>query len=243
MRQPFFLVVFLCSFAAACATGANRIEAGPFPDTYNEAADVSAVLQAASASDHLALIVLGANWCHDSKALVAALDDPLAKTVIEAHFETVLINVGNFERGFTTAQRFGLPIYMHTPTLLIVDPETGKVVNWDDHYIFRDAYQLSAEEVADYLTAHSSPENGVPQPTEGREAIDAWAAQTAARIRVGYQKIGAYEDFDGEEFLADWKALKPLRYNFSEDYPAALLRLQEAGEAGELPSYEALPWE
>lgn len=243
MARHFTILFLLLVMMGGCASGRHAVEAGPFPETIDELADIGAARLTAKEEGKLLLVVLGANWCHDSKALMAVLDEPATAAMVDASYERVLINVEDFARGFETAELFGLPIYAHTPTLLIVEPESGVLINWDDHYIFRDAYKLEPEEIAAYMDEHKSVDVMLPQPEEGRAPIDGWAVDAAGRIRQGYRQIAAYEEFEGDAFEADWKALRGLRYGFSEDYPALLLQLSETGEVGELPVYDKLPWE
>lgn len=228
---------------AGCATGENPVEAGYFPQTVDETADVDAVLVRAAERDELALIIIGANWCHDSIALMESLESPEAAAVLADKYEMGLVNTGLFARGYETAARFGLPVYTHTPTLLIIDPETEQLVNWDDHYIFRDAYKMEAAEVAAYLTENADPSSWIEQPVTGREEIDQWAEENAARIRAGYDHLASFGDLHAEGAKAAWPPLRDLRYGFGEDYAAALVMLSEGAAPGELPAYDPLPWE
>ena len=237
------LSVVILFLVAACATGENRVDAGYFPVMVDERAEVDAVLVRAAERDRLALIVIGANWCHDSEALMESLETPEAAAVLAAEYELGLVNVGLFEGGYETASRFGQPVYTHTPTLLIIDPETEQLVNWGDHYIFRDAYKMEPADVTAYLVEKADRSGWREEPRAGREVIDRWAEENAARIRTGYDHLASFGSIDSDGVREAWPPLRDLRYDFGEDYAAALVALSEGDAPGELPVYDPLPWE
>jgi hypothetical protein len=260
MRPHFFaLFVSLVVLIMPAFSWADDADKKPFPATVDAMADVDAALARAQAADKKALIILGANWCHDSKALLKKLDDPDVKALVEAGYETALINVGWYERGFEVAPRFGLAIYTHTPTMLIVDPETERVLNAHDQHIFRDAYKMKAKEVRAYFEEKAEPAGWTPEALETVSAssnyqshmaeIAAFEQEQAARIRKGYEVIAPLLEADSDDLNTYWRPLRKLRYALPDD----LLALREevvtrvaAGETGftlEYPTYDAFSWE
>lgn len=223
-------------------------------------ADVDATLAAARASGKLALFILGADWCHDTRALVDRFhqSDEMG-AVLEAHYEVRLVDVGYLDRAREVAQRFGLPIYFHTPTVLIVDPETEQLLNADDFHIWRDAYLKSEEETiayfaeygADETPAGASPDPVLQNPEYRRllAEIEAFAEAQGARIARGYEVIGPLLEVRDDALMENWRPLSRMRYALADD----LLRLRgearariAAGETDitlDFPEYEPLPWE
>ena len=92
-------------------------------------ADLSAALDAARKSNRLLLVMMGANWCHDSRALASRVyEEPLGTTINE-HYETLFVDVGYLENGRDVITSLGSHVYYATPTVLIVDPVSGQVIN------------------------------------------------------------------------------------------------------------------
>lgn len=150
---------FAALMVAGCATMAKTIAAGShdYPeatayDVSNDAeADVDAALARAGENDKRVLLVMGANWCHDSRALAGWLQTPRFKSLIADKYELVFVNIGWPQKGdghnLHIAKRFGLDELPGTPNLLVLTPE-GKLLNADTATTWRDA--ASREENAIY---------------------------------------------------------------------------------------------
>ncbi|MEM6584140.1 MAG: thioredoxin family protein [Pseudomonadota bacterium] len=114
-------------------------------------ADVDEALQRADENGTRVLLVMGANWCHDSRALAGWLGTDRFKALIEREFELVYVNVGRPQSGdghnLSIAKRFGLEDLPGTPNLLVVTPQ-GDLVNPDTATSWRNA--ASREEDAIY---------------------------------------------------------------------------------------------
>lgn len=94
--------------------------------------DVDAALFAANQRGTKALIVMGANWCHDSRGLAGRLERPEFQTLIENKYELVYVSAGDKPRqnnqNSDVSKRFGVDKIDGTPTVFIVDAE-GNVLN------------------------------------------------------------------------------------------------------------------
>ena len=107
---------------AACATTQAAAPAHPEARAYSEkadaAGDVDAALARAAASGKRVLLVLGANWCHDSRALAGWLETPRFAALTAAHYEVVFVDVGVPQTGegrnLEIARRFGKKL-LHVP--------------------------------------------------------------------------------------------------------------------------------
>ena len=130
-------------------------EPRPYHAEADASADLEATLAAAQTSGKLGLIVMGANWCHDSRGLAGHFESESFKTnIIEPNYELVYIDVGEKDRNFHIAQRFGLDEIVGTPTVFIVTGE-GEVLNFDTAPTWRDAASRSREEIEDYFTEYA----------------------------------------------------------------------------------------
>ncbi len=114
----------------------------PFDVTRDASADVDAALAAAGESGKNVLLVLGGNWCHDSRGLAAKFEkSKLARTIAE-NYELVWVDVGHRDRNLHVPARFGIPELYGTPTVLILSA---------------DGALLNRESVHDWRTADSKP--------------------------------------------------------------------------------------
>lgn len=143
----------------ACATvpdAAPHPEARSYAVTANAMSDVDAALARASASDKRVLVVLGANWCHDSRALAGWLETPRFVALTAERYEVVFVNVGMPQSGdghnLDVARRFGLAEMPGTPALLVLTAE-GRAVNLDTAASWRNAASRSEEAVYAELAA------------------------------------------------------------------------------------------
>jgi hypothetical protein len=223
-------------------------------------ADVQRAIHAAGLTERRALVVLGANWCHDSRALAARLHESPLADVIQANYELVMVDVGFYEQGREVVQQFGVPHFYATPTVLIIDPASGQLVDDEERHRWGNAYRISMSESVDYFEKWAANQLA-PDPTADSTQleqlyteIDEFEQQLADRVAAGYAVLGpmlaAYKaGNEPEAFDASWNELS----GFRNSIPGAIRELREAaqrrvaaGEADiqlEFPEYPPLSWE
>ena len=135
-------------------------EARPFHKEADARLDVEAALRASSYSGRPALLVLGANWCHDSRGFAGKVAQEPLKSFVADHFHLVYVDVGHRDRNLSIASRFGISELLGTPTILIVSPD-GALLNEDTVHDWRTAYSRSADEVENYLRNFTSDASNV----------------------------------------------------------------------------------
>ena len=79
-----------------------------FQPSVDAFSDVQRALSRADNNDRLALVVLGANWCHDSRALASRLHRTPLGELIQQHYELVFVDVGFLDKGREVLQQFGV---------------------------------------------------------------------------------------------------------------------------------------
>ncbi|MEE2691230.1 MAG: thioredoxin family protein [Pseudomonadota bacterium] len=158
-RACAILAVFMAAgfFPGATAPASAALDDdGPRP--FNEAADamadVDAALARAGARGTRALLVLGGDWCHDSRGLAAKFETPELAALIGENYELVFVDVGHRDRNLDVARRFGVGDLLGTPTVLIVSAE-GALLNADSVHGWRDAASKSLEETTAYFRAYA----------------------------------------------------------------------------------------
>jgi len=101
--------------------------AAPLP--YDEAADAKAAVRqalvAAKASKVPVLVILGANWCEDFRALDQALKSGLNAQLLADEFKVVKVDVGNFDRNLDLVAAYGNPIKQGIPAAVVLSPDNA----------------------------------------------------------------------------------------------------------------------
>ncbi len=125
----------------------------------NASAQVDAALARAAANGKRVLLVMGANWCHDSRALAGWLETPRFTALVAERYELVFVNVGMPQSGdghnLDIAQRFGLAEFPGTPAVLVLTAD-GQLVNPDTAASWRNAASRSEDAIIAELTALAS---------------------------------------------------------------------------------------
>ena len=138
---------------AACATtrpAPTYPEAASFDVSENAMGDVDAALARATSLGKRVLLVMGANWCHDSRALAGWLETPRIAELVAARYELVFVNIGMPQTGdgqnLAVARRFGLDDLPGTPNLLVLTAE-GIPVNAGTATTWRNAASRSEDAI------------------------------------------------------------------------------------------------
>jgi len=128
----------------------------PLPLPYDENADadgdVAAALARAKAQVKLLLIDLGGNWCLDCRLLAGTIGtQPLADWMAQ-RFEIVTVDVGRFDRNQQVPARYGIEGRLEgVPAILIVEPNTGKLINAGHVTALADARSMTPQALANWF--------------------------------------------------------------------------------------------
>jgi hypothetical protein len=125
-------------------------EPRPFDETANAMDAVDAALNAAKASGKRPLLVLGGNWCHDSRGLAKKFETAPLQSLINDNFLPVWVDVGHRDRNLDIARRFGIDAILGTPTVLILSPD-GDLLNRDSVHDWRTADSKTLAETIEYF--------------------------------------------------------------------------------------------
>ena len=131
-------------------------EAKLYDPARNAAVDVDAALIRAAASDKRVIVVMGANWCHDSIGLAGWFETPRFKAMMSPKYELVYVDVGTPQTGhgrnLDIAKRFHASKIKGTPTVLILSSQ-GQLLNKNDAGSWRNAASRSEEDIFAYFAA------------------------------------------------------------------------------------------
>ncbi len=111
-------------------------EARPFDSAANADTQIEqALAQAKAQPGKLVLVVMGGNWCHDSRALAGWFATPRFATMLKSRYDLVYVDIGMPQIGqgknLHIPKGFGIKKIKGTPTVMILSPD-GKLLNRKD---------------------------------------------------------------------------------------------------------------
>jgi len=263
MPSLYFRLLIIVTLVFCLGAGADP-DGRLYQPSVDPLADVQQALSRAEDGDRLALIILGANWCHDSRALASRLHRPPLAELIQQHYELVFVDVGYYDKGRPVLQQFDVAHFYATPTVLIIDPSNGALVNDEDRHIWSNAYNIDMSSSVQYFekwAANDAVEESVAysaadaiQLRQLYAEIDQFEQQLAERVAAGYAVVGpmleAYEAGNApEEFDASWDELRDFRIAIPDDIRELRDEAERRVSEGEkdiqlvFPEYALLSWE
>ena len=118
---------------------------------------VNAALAEASASGKHVLLVMGANWCHDSRGLAGLLETPRFAALVNDNYVPVFIDAGkpreDAANNMAVARRFGVERLIGTPNVFVISGDGERLNPVDDVTGWTDAASREEDAVYDYLVA------------------------------------------------------------------------------------------
>lgn len=228
----------------------------------DDLSNIETAREKALQSNKLVLVVMGANWCHDSRALAARLDGKPLKQVISDNYEMVFVDVGNLDKGKDVITSLGEPVWYATPTVLIVDPVSGKLVNANNRHQWGSAAKINMKDSVDYFKLMASTdldvfrnETETPlQLTALLAQVDAFEQKQADRLYEAYAvltpMLEAYNNGDHDNWSEKtWGEVSKFRMQLPLDLDALRQEARQRVAAGEIniklkfPKYPAFSWE
>lgn len=169
------------------------------------------LLQQKTAAQHkLFMLVLGADWCHDSKALQQRFNEPELAAALAKRYDIVFVDVGYLEFGRATTQRFQLPLYYGTPTVMIIDPDSGQLLNKPDLMQWTSAANFNAAAYQAYFV-----------DTDFRQQFAQQQQQLGGISPAVLQQISAFEQQQADTLAQGYAYLRPLLRAYKESGQSA----------------------
>ena len=113
--------------APSTTTTANPVNRDLYPDASQARTELAAALSAAATTHKRILLDFGGNWCGDCKVLDIYFHDPANRTILEANFELVHVNIGHMDANLDLARQYEVPLEKGVPALAVLD-EHGKLL-------------------------------------------------------------------------------------------------------------------
>jgi protein disulfide-isomerase len=121
---------------------------------YDEKADVrqqitAAIAEASKAHKNL-ILVFGANWCGDCRALDAQMHQEDLAALIATNYEVVKVDIGRHNKNQDIAEKYHVPLEHGIPALAVLDPD-GNLLYAMDQGQFADARNMSYENIKEFF--------------------------------------------------------------------------------------------
>jgi thioredoxin 1 len=98
-----------------------------YPDGAQAETDIAAALAQAAREKKRVLLDFGGNWCGDCHVLEIYFHDAANRSLLDAHYVLVPINIGQMDENLDIAARYGVPVAKGVPALAVLEPN-GQVV-------------------------------------------------------------------------------------------------------------------
>jgi hypothetical protein len=134
------------------ATFAEDDHPRPFDQNFDAMSVVDAALAEALAGDKRVLLILGANWCHDSRGLAHHFEDPELADILADNYVTRFVDVGWRNQNLDVIRRFGVGAIYATPTVFVIDAETETLLNRQERTDWGTAASRPIEDVRQWFT-------------------------------------------------------------------------------------------
>ena len=121
---------------------------------YDEKADahqqIAAAIAEASKARKNIILVFGANWCGDCRALDAQMHKEDLAALIATNYEVVKVDVGQFNKNKDIGEKYHLPLKHGIPALAVLDP-SGNLLYAMDQGQFSNARSMSYESIKEFF--------------------------------------------------------------------------------------------
>lgn len=118
-------------------------------------ADVDLALAEAKVSGKMVVVIMGANWCHDSVGLAGWLDTPRFLKMIKDRYEVVYVDVGTPQTGngrnLDIARRFGIKKVKGTPLVMLMSADGALLNSRKDAASWRNAANRDEDAIFAYF--------------------------------------------------------------------------------------------
>jgi len=140
------LLPLALSLAAGFAAAADR----PYDESADAKAQIAAALHDAAAAHEPVLLIFGANWCEDCRALDQALKSG-RNAQLMGKFKVVKVDVGHFDHNVDVSTAYGNATVKGIPSAVIVSPQ-NQILFMTKAGELADARRMSEDGIYQFFT-------------------------------------------------------------------------------------------
>jgi thioredoxin-related protein len=250
------LLIFGSAVLGACSSSHSQYQNTVFVESADPMQDLEFAINRAKAADKRLLLVMGAQWCHDSRGLAENFSRPQLADILAEHYEVLFVDVGYYKDLRAITQRFGQANYFATPTVYVIDPQTEKLLNTTDYSIWGSADSLPFDTYTEYFRRYAYADtNSLLAKRDNMSAsnillIEDFKYTQSERLQYAYGILVPdmlREDLKGESseaFFRRWEEVKQFRGSLQKDIDTLYEQAQNApNETVVTPAYPAFSWE
>jgi thiol:disulfide interchange protein len=156
-RQQWFRAVqaikttaMMCAVLPLVALAASAQFRDIYPDPSVAKTEIHAALERARANHKNVILDFGGNWCGDCKVLNIYFRDPANLPLLNANYELVDVNIGQYDANLDIAAKYDLPIQTGVPILAVLSP-SGKVLYATRNREFEKMTKVESSDVTKFL--------------------------------------------------------------------------------------------
>lgn len=250
------LCLIMIALLSACATQHHGDKQSVYLESKTPMQDVQNALAKAASNERLLLIVMGAQWCHDSRGLAENFAKAELSGIINQHYELIYVDVGYYKDLREISNRFGQAHYFATPTVMIIDPVSETLLNGKDLAIWGSADSVPFDTYLEYFDRYANLDSAnLPMADTNISAehiltILDFESRQAERLQYAYGILVPdmiREDLSGEmndEFTKRWIAVRDYRMQLQKDILALYQHAIDSPNTDlQLPNYLPFDWE
>lgn len=152
---PALLLALVLPAGTALAEAASAEQTAFYKETADARADLDAALANAARDGRSAVVVFGADWCHDSTGLAKVLTGPAFREEFGARFSVTFIDVGVPQvgkgRNLDLIARYGVKRMRGTPALFVIGPDGRPCNSRRDAQSWRNADSRGEAAILDWF--------------------------------------------------------------------------------------------
>ena len=121
-----------------------------YPDGAQAQQDIAAALARAAREKKRVLLDFGGNWCGDCQVLEIYFHDPSNRSLLEANYVLVPVNIGRYDENLDIAAKYGVPVSKGVPALAVLAPD-GQLVYSQRNAEFEAMRKMDSASVTAFL--------------------------------------------------------------------------------------------
>lgn len=123
----------------------------PYNESADAEADIAAAIATAAQSDRKVMLVFGANWCPDCRALSKAFkQDAKLSKLIDKNFVVAKINIGRWDANTDIAKRYEEAASNGIPSVAVLNAE-GELISVTKARELASAFKMSGREIRQWF--------------------------------------------------------------------------------------------
>jgi thiol:disulfide interchange protein len=146
----------LAVFFALAAAPARPTEPNIYPPVERAKVDLSDALAEAAATHKRVILDFGGNWCPDCHVLDRYIHDSTNRSVLEANYILVHINIGRMNENLDIAERYRIPLRKGVPALAVLG-EHGELLYSQQTGEFEAMRNMQSSAVNEFLVRWKRP--------------------------------------------------------------------------------------